>query len=89
VLEEELIDLDELGVVDPVDVAAAVAGGTAARGAVLESDACVCAALDAGVTTIVADPPLPVMLAAIRAQESRSTTVALAMPPLSHIVTNP
>lgn len=89
-IQDKIVDLDELGVVDADDVADALtSGGGVARGAVFESDAGVAAALEAGVTTIVADPPLPVLLAAIRAQESRSSTVALAIPPLSHIVTKP
>ena len=47
---------------------ALLAGQTIARGGAIESDAGVAAALAAGVRTIVARHPLPVMLAAIHAK---------------------
>jgi len=59
-------DLAELeGGEDPEQLPALLAGKTCVRGGAIESDAGVAAALAAGVKTIVARHPLPVLLAAI------------------------
>lgn len=58
------VDLDERAVLEAADVAAAVAGVASVKGNVLETDAGVRAALAGGVRTVVAEEPLPVLLAA-------------------------
>ncbi len=63
-----LFDLDEVdGGEDPERLAGLIAGKTIVGGGAIESDAGVAAALAAGVTTIAARHPLPVMLAALQA----------------------
>jgi pyruvate, orthophosphate dikinase len=66
-----LLDLDELGIVEPADVEGAVAGATAVRGSIVETDAGVAAALRAGVRRIVTAQPLPALLAALRQGPAR------------------
>ena len=62
-------DLAEVeGGEDPEKLPGLLAGKTCVRGGAIESDAGVAAALAAGVTTIVARHPLPVLLAAIHAR---------------------
>ena len=65
-------DLGEVeGGEDPARLPALLIGKTCVRGGAIESDAGVAAALVAGVTTIVARHPLPVLLAAIHGQFGR------------------
>ncbi|MEQ8661116.1 MAG: PEP-utilizing enzyme, partial [Gammaproteobacteria bacterium] len=56
------------GAEDPARLPALLAGHSCVRGGAIESEAGVAAALAAGVTTIVARHPLPVLLAAIQAR---------------------
>ena len=56
---------------DPARLPAMLVDKTCVRGGAIESDAGVAAALAAGVTTIVAQHPLPVLLAAIHGQLGR------------------
>ena len=65
-------DLDEVeGGEDAEKLPALLVGKTCVRGGAIESDAGVVAALAAGVTTIIAQHPLPVLLAAIHGQLGR------------------
>ena len=65
-------DLGEVeGGEDPEKLPALLVDKTCVRGGAIESDAGVAAALAAGVTTIVAKHPLPVLLAAIHGQLGR------------------
>ncbi|MFC7659707.1 PEP-utilizing enzyme [Pseudonocardia benzenivorans] len=80
----EVLDLDELGVVEAGEVAAAVAdagtGAVAVRGSVVETADGVGAAIRAGVRRIVAAEPLPVLLAAAahrRAEQGSQTAARL------------
>ena len=67
----EAFDLDAVeGGEDPDKLAALLIGKTCVRGGAIESDAGVAAALAAGVTSIVARHPLPVLLAAIHGTAS-------------------
>ncbi len=61
----------EEGGEDPEKLPALLVGKTCVRGGAIESDAGVAAALAAGVMTIVAKHPLPVLLAAILGQSGR------------------
>ena len=64
-------DLNEVeGGEDPEKLPGLLAGKTCVRGGAIESDAGVAAALAAGVTSIVARHPLPVLLAAIHAKSA-------------------
>jgi len=66
-------DLDHVeGAEDPTRLPALLAGHAVARGLAVESDAGVAAALAAGVKTIVARHPLPVLLAALQAARTAS-----------------
>ncbi|MEX2482751.1 MAG: pyruvate, phosphate dikinase [Gammaproteobacteria bacterium] len=70
----EAIDLDPIeGIEDAEKLPELLAGKRMVRGGAVESDAGVAAALAAGVTTIVARHPLPVMLAAIQASTRTQT----------------
>ena len=66
--DDGAFDLDHVeGAEDPQRLPALLAGHDSVRGGAIESDAGVAAALAAGVSTIVARHPLPVMLAALAA----------------------
>jgi len=66
-------DLDHVeGAEDPAQLPGLLAGHACVRGGAVESDAGVAAALAAGVETIVARHPLPVLLAAIQAGRAAS-----------------
>lgn len=65
------VDLDAVeGGEDPARLGELLVAATAARGGAIESDDGVKAALEAGVKTIVAEHPLPVLLAAIHHQSA-------------------
>jgi pyruvate, orthophosphate dikinase len=71
----DAVDVDPLeGIEDPDKLPALLAGKTIVRGGAVETDAGVAAAMAAGVTTIVARHPLPVLLAAIQAAATRAHT---------------
>ncbi|NMH98613.1 pyruvate, phosphate dikinase [Pseudonocardia acidicola] len=74
----DIRDLDELGVVEVAGVEHAVAGATAVRGGVVETDAGVAAAIRGGVRRIVTDRPLPVLLAAAAQQRAADARSPLA-----------
>jgi pyruvate, orthophosphate dikinase len=63
----DVLDLDAAEVVDLAELPAALAGVTAVRGSIVETDEGVAAAVRAGVGTIVTAEPLPVLLAALAA----------------------
>ncbi|MDT7708354.1 MAG: pyruvate, orthophosphate dikinase [Pseudonocardiales bacterium] len=66
----EVLDLDELGVVEPSEVEKAVAGAVTVRGSAVETDAGVAAAMRGGVRRIVTGRPLPILLAAAAHQRT-------------------
>ena len=69
----DAVDVDPLeGIEDPDKLPALLAGNAVVRGGAVESDGGVAAALAAGVTTIVARHPLPVLLAAIQAATAQA-----------------
>ncbi|MCB1745622.1 MAG: pyruvate, phosphate dikinase [Gammaproteobacteria bacterium] len=69
----DAFDLDHAeGGEDPARLPALIAGHRVVRGGAIESDAGVAAALAAGVTTVAARHPLPVMLAAMAAARAAS-----------------
>lgn len=64
----EVLDLDSAGVLDPAEVAAAVADAKVVSGAVLATEAGMGAALAAGIRDFVSTEPLPLLLAAVAAR---------------------
>lgn len=69
----DALDLDSIdGGEDPERLPELLAGASAARGGAIASDAGVAAALNAGVSAIVAEPTLPVMLAALHQSRARN-----------------
>lgn len=69
-------DLDELGIIEPDQVAFAVAGADTVRGTVVETDSGVSAAVAAGVRRIVARSPLPILLGAVAHHRSLAESAA-------------
>jgi pyruvate,orthophosphate dikinase len=71
-----VFDLDAVdGVVDPDNLRRSLSGvepGTALHGHVLSSETAVAACVESGATLLIANPRLPVLLAAIRAAADRS-----------------
>lgn len=65
---DEVLDLDLAGVIDPADVAAAVAGAEVVSGAVLATEAGMRSALATGIRRFVSSEPLPLLLAAVAAR---------------------